>query len=326
MNTPPAAGQNQIRSQEYWRRIFQGRPDFCSWQEPKQLCVKDAVRDCLSERPGVLRVLDFGIGSMGLYRSLEDELMRRVTLTGVSESLQHDPADPLLARYPIEIAIGPGLSPLAKMPSASQDRVVCSYVFGYLSDQMRADALRAFARVLVGGGKLILVLHHPRGKRADKFRRSQPYWQQARELYRQLLQARYAEASALLHGLTDLLDASFAHDRQYRGYLASYLTTAERFISVYCPAGHRARPACEAALSDCERTLQLIGRELAMTCQSLRPIAHPARSLPLPGELTLTKLIECADPTDGLPIAHVLTAVRRDGVAYSNPSMAVPES
>jgi SAM-dependent methyltransferase len=268
------------------------------------------VRECLSEPAGLVRVLDFGIGSMGLYRALEDDLMRRIEVTGISESPQHDPADPLLARHAIEIAVGPGLSPLTWVADGSQDRVVCSYVFDYLSDPMRAEALRAFARVLAGGGKLLLVLHHPRGRRADKFRRSRPYWPMARALYERLSSGRHAEASALLEELTVLLNASFGNDDRYRGYLASYLKTAELFLSEFCVDGRVDGPVPGAALIDCERTACLIDRELAMTCEALRPIEHPASDLALPSELALCDLVECIDPTDGWPIAHVLTAIR----------------
>jgi hypothetical protein len=192
-------------------------PDFCSWQTPKQRRVLHAVRECLREPAGRVRVLDFGVGSLGLYRALDDDLMRRIELLGFSPSQQHDPADPLLARHAIEIVVGRGLSPLAKVPAASQDRVVCSYVFDYLSDPARCGVLHAFARVLRGGGKLLLILHHPRGKR---------------------------------------------------------------------------------------------DRQRAMACETLRPIEHPASELALPGALRLSDVVECEDPVDGAPIAHVLTVVR----------------
>ena len=128
-----------------------------------------------------------GIGSMGLYRSLEDELMSRIRLTGISESQQHDAADPWVARHAIEIAVGPDLAPLANVAAASQDRIVCTYVLDYLSDPMRSDALIAFARVMLPGAKLVLVLHHPHGRRANKFRRSRPYWPMAHDVYAHLL-------------------------------------------------------------------------------------------------------------------------------------------
>jgi SAM-dependent methyltransferase len=309
MNAPLDAGATPIASGHYWRSIFLRNPDFCSWQTPKQQRVRDAVRACLSEPAGLVRVLDFGIGSMELYRSLGDDVMRRIELTGISESPQHDAADPLFARYPIDIAIGPGLSPLALVPAQSQDRVVCSYVFDYLGDEMRSEALQAFARVMAEGAKLLLILHHPRGRRADKFRRSQPYWPVARAIYEQLLTRRYAEAAALLKDGKTLL-AAFANDDRYRRYLASYLKTAERFLSAFCLDGHLACAVPDAAWLDCERSVGAIDREQAMTCQALRPIEHPASDLAMPRELTLCSVVTHEDPTDGTPIAHVLTAVR----------------
>jgi SAM-dependent methyltransferase len=298
-------------SDQYWRRLFMRNPDFCSWQAPKQQRVLDAVRGCLSEPAGRVRVLDFGIGSLGLYRALGDGLMRRLQLTGTSESQQHDAADSLLARYAIELAIGPGLAPLAALPDGSQDRVVCSYVLDYLSDRARADALRAFARVLTDEGKLLLVLHHPRGKRADKFRRSRSYWPIARALYERLLAARYAEASALHDELMALLHTRFDDDDRYREYLASYLRTAEHVMSDFCDGGRLIQAVPEEAWLACEHAAQLIDRELAMTCEALRPIERPASDLALPHELRLSELMECADPTDGSPMAYVLTATRR---------------
>lgn len=310
MHAPLAAGDRAVASEHYWRGVFMRNPDFCSWQAPKQRDVRNAIRECLCEPAGRVRVLDFGIGSLGLYRALDDDLLRRIELTGTSESQQHDPGDPLLARHAIEIAIGPGLSPLAGVATASQDRVVCSYVFDYLSDQERCDALDAFARVLAPGGKLLLVLHHARGKRADKFRRSRRYWPMARAVYERLQRGRYAEASALLQELQVFLCTVFAADAGYRCYLASYARTAELFIATFCPGGRLIASVPEAALLDCERSAHLIDRELAMTCDALRPVAEPMR-LPLPPELELDRVVECSDPEDGWPIAHVLTAVRR---------------
>jgi len=302
-------GRSRKASAQYWHGVFMRNPDFCSWQAPKQRCVRNAVRECLSEPVGLVRVLDFGIGNLGLYRALEDELMRRIELIGISESLQHDPADPLLARHAIDVVIAPGLSPLAQVLAGSQDRVVCSYVFDYLSDPARAGALCAFARVLAGGGKLLLVLHHPRGKRAEKVRRSRRYWPRARRLYELLLSGRHAEASALLNELTAWLRAAFGHDHRYRRYLASFLKTAELFMSELCLDGRAVCPVPEAVLVYFERCASSIDRERAMTCDALRPFEHPARDLPLPSELVLADLVECTDPTDDSPVAHVLIAV-----------------
>jgi SAM-dependent methyltransferase len=297
-------------SDQYWRRLFMRNPDFCSWQAPKQRRVLDAVRSCLSEPAGRMRVLDFGIGSLGLYRALGDGLMRRLQLTGTSESQQHDTADSLLARHAVEIKIGPGLSPLAPLSDGSQDRVVCSYVFDYLSDRARAEALGAFARVLVDGGKLLLVLHHPRGKRAEKFHRSRPYWSMARSLYEQLRSGRYAEASTLRKELTALLHARFGDDDRYRGYLESYLRIADLFMAHFCDGGRLVGAVPEQAWNDCEQAARLIDRELAMTSDALRPIEQPARDLALPRELKLCDVVEHADPTDGSPMAYVLTATK----------------
>lgn len=297
-----------ISSSHYWRGIFARNPDFCSWQTPKQARVRRAVRKCLSETSGRVRVLDFGIGSLGLYRSLEDELMERIQLTGISESLQHDAADPWLACHSIEVAIGPGLAPLAHVPAASQDRVVCTYVLDYLSDQMRADALAAFARVMAMGAKLVLVLHHPRGRRAEKFRRSQPFWSMARAVYDHLSNGRHAQANALLHELHALLNTELAPDARYRGYLASYLKTAQRFLSELCEDGRLTCTVPDAALLACEHAASSTDRERAMTCDALRPIEHPARDLVLPRALRLCDLFTHIDPTDGAPMAYVLTA------------------
>jgi len=48
-----------------------------------------------------------------------------------------------------------------------------------------------------------------------------------------------------------------------------------------------------------------------MTCEALHPIERPASELALPSELMPSEFLECADPTEGSPIAHVLTAVRQ---------------
>jgi SAM-dependent methyltransferase len=307
MNATLEARPSPTGSDRYWRGIFTRNPDFCSWQAHKQLPVRHAVRDCLNEVPGLVRVLDFGIGSMGLYRALDDELMRRMRLLGISESQQHDAADSLLARYAIDIAIGPGLTPLAQVPAQSRDRIVCSYVLDYLTDQARREALAAFARVMADGAKLVVVLHHPYGRRAEKFRRSRAYWPEARTLYEHLRSGRHEQARATLHALELLLERAFARDDRYRRYLASYLNTARRFLSDF--HGDRAVP--EAALVACENAACAIDRERAMTCDALRPIENPATDLALPSGLTRCEVIECADPTDGAPMAYVLTAVRR---------------
>jgi len=263
------------------------------------------------ETPGPLRVLDFGIGSLDLYRSLEGSgLLERISLTGISESQQHDDDDPLLARYRIRIALGPGLSPLTDIPQGSQDHVLCTYVFAYLSQEARSEALRAFARVLVPNGKVTLVLHHARSERARKFRRSEPYWQKAGQLYDRLLEGKYGAAAALLDGLNHTLYSDFGQDPAYRSYLASYLKTAARFLTTFCVNGRRVYRVPEVALLDCENTRQWIERELAMTCRSFHPVENPVADLTLPAELAHRSLVECVDPGSGLPLAHVLTATK----------------
>jgi SAM-dependent methyltransferase len=299
-------------SADYWRRILRGKKDFCGWQTPRQRQVRNALRACLLETPGPLRVLDFGIGSLGLYRALESgDLLERISLTGISESQQHDDDDPLLARYRVRIALGPGLTPLAAVPQSSHDHVLCTYVFAYLSEDARSEALRAFARVLVPGGQVTLVLHHARGDRARKFRRSEPYWQKAGQLYERLLEGSYGLASALLDELNHALFADFGRDPGYRSYLASYLKTAARFLTTFCVNGRRVYRVPEVALLDCENTRHWIERELAMTCRSFHPIERPLDDLALPAELSHRKLTECVDLESGLPLAHVLTATKR---------------
>jgi SAM-dependent methyltransferase len=309
-----AAGSSALRpiaSSDYWRRIFTRNPDFCSWQSAKQAHVRDAVCACLNEIPGPLRVLDFGIGNMGLYRVLDDTLMGRIALTGISESQQHRADDPLLERHRIRIETGPGLAPCARVASGSQDVVLCTYVFAYLDAQMRADALAVFARVLVAGGTLVLVLHHPLGERERKFRRAETYWPEARSLYERLIEGRYAEARALLHRLTAFLKETFGADEAFNRYLTSYLKTAVRFIETFCPDEADAKPICAipaAALFDCGEMRRLIDREWTMTSRSFHPIDNPGETLPLPPELPLSNIAECFDPTCGSPIARVVTA------------------
>ena len=311
MTAHSSAGPRPIASEDYWRQIFTRNPSFCSWQSTKQAHVRDAVCACLNEIPGPLRVLDFGIGNMGLYRAFDDSLMQRISLIGMSESQQHAAQDPLLARHRIRVEIGPGLLPFARVANRSQDFVVCTYVFAYLDAQMRAEALAAFARVLVSGGRLVLVLHHPRGERARKFRSTEPYWPYARSLYERLLEGRYAEARALLHALTAFLNETFGKDDGYLRYLASYLKTAARFLEMFCADHTDAKRVCaipEPALIDCRDMRRLIDREWVMTCRSFHPIESPALELALPAELCLSNIAECVDPVCGSPMAHVVTA------------------
>ena len=315
MAAPSSVAPRPFASEDYWRRIFTRNPDFCSWQSAKQAHVRDVVRACLNRVPGPLRVLDFGIGNMGLYRAFDDTLMQRISLTGISESQQHAAEDQLLARHRIRIETGPGLSPCARVASGSQDFVLCTYVFAYLDAQMRAEALAVFARVLTPGGGLVLVLHHARGERERKFRCAEPYWPKARSLYERLIEGRYAEARALVHALSAFLDETFGADEGFVRYLASYLKTAVRFIEMFCTDDADAKRVCaipEAALFDCHDMRRLIDREWAMTCRSFHPIENPRVDLALPAGLRLSNIAECVDPTCGSPIAHVVMATAAD--------------
>lgn len=310
MTVSVSGGPRPFASGSYWRNIFARNPDFCSWQSDKQVEVLSRVRACLNEQPGQLRVLDFGIGNMGLYRALDEGLMQRISLTGISESRQHTAEDPLLPRYGIRINIGPGLSPCRRLPIGSADFVVCTYVFAYLDAQARAETLAVLARALVPGGRMILVLHHPGSERARKFRCSEPYWPDARLLYDRLVEGRYSDARMLLRSLTELLSKTFAADERYRRYLASYLKTARRFLRSFCadePSAEILADVPESALIDCREMRRLIDREWAMTCRSFHPVENPA-DLALPGELALSDITACVDPTCGLPVAHVVTA------------------
>ena len=314
MDAPDSAEARLSASGAYWRGIFSRNPEFCSWQSPRQSRVREAVCACLNGMPGTLRTLDFGIGSLGLYRALDDTLMRRLSLTGISESQQHSAADPLLDRYPVRIAVGPGLSPLRGIADQSQDLVLCTYVFAYLDARMRRDALAAFARLLVPGGRLVLVLHHPRGERARKFHASEPYWPSVRLLYERLLTGRFAEARVQLHALTAYLAESFEADEIYPRYLASYLKTATRFLATFCAHTPDARLVCavhEEALRDCRDMLHLIDREWSMTCRAFNPITDPAQELEPPTALRLSDVAELVDPTCGAPIANLVTMAAR---------------
>ena len=314
MGAPDNAMSQPVVSADYWRQIFRRNPDFCSWQSTRQRRVRDAIIACLEETPGLLHVLDFGIGNMGLYRVFDDRLMRRIALTGISESQQHAADEPMISRYRIHIETGPSLTPCARVADHSQDVVVCTYVFAYLVTQTRADALAAFARLLVPGGKLVLVLHHPRGERAQKFQRSQPFWPSARQLYEYLRAARYADARELLGSLTEFLIVNFGTDERYLRYLASYLKTAARFVSMFSAEDNaisRQRTIPDEALADCRLMQLLIDRERAMTCESFAPVEQPARDLDFPPALRLLNVEECHDPMSDAPIAHVVTATAK---------------
>jgi SAM-dependent methyltransferase len=300
-------------SQRYWQRVFRGNPELTSWQAGQQARVRAAVQSRLNATPGAQRVLDFGIGNLALYRALDPDLMRRITLLGITESQQHDTDDPLFDRSRIEILIGPGLEPFARVARESQHHVVCSYVFAYLDEPTRAQALQRFARVLVPGGRLTLVLHHPRGARARKLQASAPYWPAARTLYACLLDRDYDDAHARLLELDAFLQATFAGEPVYRRYLASYLKTARRFLTLF---GRPDRPHTDipdAAWQDCVDTQRLIDREQAMTCDSFRPVVDPLADLPLPSELGDVVVSEQVNPISGQPIANILCARRAQG-------------
>jgi SAM-dependent methyltransferase len=146
-----------VASGDYWRRIFENNPSFSSWHEAKQSEVKNEIVAKLRQGRVPLRVLDYGIGNMGLYRCLDGDLMDSLDLTGVSESQQHDADDELISRFRVNVVVGSGLSPLFAIPSGSKDRIISSYVFAYLDDSIRADLLREFARILAPTGELILA-------------------------------------------------------------------------------------------------------------------------------------------------------------------------
>lgn len=311
MIAPASIDPSPYASEDYWRGIFTRNPDFCSWQSGRQAYVRDAVCARLNETGGPLRVLDFGIGNMGLYRVFDDSLMRRISLTGISESQQHSTDDPLLERYSITIETGRGLTPCARVASRSQDFVVCTYVFAYLDVQTRAHALAVFARMLVSGGRLVLVLHHPHGERARNFRRAETFWPKARSLYERLLEGSYAEARTQLLSLTACLDRTFGADEACHRYLASYLKTATRFLKIFCADDAGAKQIyaiADPALEDCRDTLRLIDREWSMTSRAFHPIKDPSQNLALPERLSLSDIAECVDPESGSPIAYVVTA------------------
>lgn len=308
-----AAAPRPFATGDYWRRIFARNPDFCSWQCDKQKHVLEYVTARLDELPGAVRVLDFGVGNLGLYRAFDDALMRRLALTGTSESEQHRSDDPLLARYHVRILIGAGLAPLELVENGSQDVVLCTYVLDYLDAQMRADVLAAFARVLAPGGRLVLALHHPQGERQRKFQRAARFWPEAHALYDRLISGRYAEARELLQVLNALLRETFGADAAFARYLASYLKVATRFIEAFCSDTETRLPQSgipRAALSDCGAMLNLIEREWSMTSESLQPIEDPGETLPLPAALRVADVAECSDPSCGSPLANVMTAVR----------------
>jgi hypothetical protein len=167
-------------------------------------------------------------------------------------------------------------------------------------------------------------LHHPKGERARKFRESASFWPQARAVYSALLRRHDAEARARLTRLEDILTAQFAGDPRYRQYLASYLMTARRFLTLYSADGGAATPVLPEALFDCERTQRLIDREFSNTCQSFRPVADPALDLNLPSALLLSHVTECADPRNSVPIANVLTAHKTHAVASPANGLARP--
>lgn len=312
MQAMAAACAIPVTSGEYWSRIFRRNPEFCSWRASQQAEVLEAIKseiDTVKRRR--IRVLDFGIGSLGLYRALDDSYVRAMVLTGISESKQHNDADPWIAQHSIRIFVGPGVKPLYDLTPSSFDMVICTYVFAYLSDEMRARALAGFCRALAPGGKLLLVLHHPEGDRARKITQAKRYWPLARHVYTSLLNGNYALSKRLLLRSLQMLDHAFSADYEYLNYLVSYLRSADQVLERYIHANTRVKPIPDVAIADCEGTLKLIDREVSMTCDRFHPVKDPEEDLTLPSALALHSLRVCRDPRNGAPMANVLTAIKR---------------
>ena len=309
---PRTDDSEPVASKDYWQRIFRNNPRFSSWQHAKQRAVKREILKSLGGSRDPLRVLDFGIGNLGLYHCFDHALLDRLELTGISESEQHDPNDELLTRYRIDVITGEGVSPLEAIRSESMDVVISTYVLAYLNGATRARLLEELGRVLAPNGELVLVLHHPAGRRNRAFKRSYRYWISARQLYLQLLDGRWANARQTLAGLAHLLSEHFPDDVQHRRYLASYIRTGARFVEMFCRSAKEASAIPEQAFIDCEETVRLIDREFAMTCQSFNPIHDPIGDLVLPASLRVARLTECRDPTDNTPIANVFRACKDD--------------
>lgn len=302
-----------LASKDYWQRIFRNNPSFSSWQHVKQSAVKGEIQKSLVKLRDPLRVLDFGIGNLGLYHCFDGALLNRLELTGISESQQHDPTDELLRRYRIEVITGEGVSPLSTIRSESMDVVISTYVLAYLDDTARARLLAELGRILAPTGELVLVLHHPAGRRSRAFKGSYSHWINARRLYLQLLSGQWNRARQTLAGLIDDLSERFPEDAQHRRYLESYIRTGARFLEMFCVSADEESSIPERALIDCEETIRLIDREFAMTCQSFNPIYNPIIDIALPAGLRFAGLTECWDPSDSMPIANVFRASKDNG-------------
>jgi SAM-dependent methyltransferase len=300
-----------VSSEDYWRRIFKNNPDFSSWQTQKQLHVRNELIRKLDQDKRQLRILDYGIGNMALYLCFDDDLLARIHLTGMSESLQHDANDRLNRKFKTRILVGEGLSPFSQIPSESKDYVISSYVLAYLPESRRAELIEECCRVLVPDGELILILHHPNSRRKRKFELSERYWMKTRQLYVHLLERKYQSAQADLNEITGYLDATFSDDASYRKYLESYLKTGAKFLQLLSLNGSEYGPIPREALLDCKRMIRLIQREFTMTCHAFQPIKNPRTDIVLPPELSVSELTECLDPTDQTPIANFYTAIKR---------------
>jgi SAM-dependent methyltransferase len=301
---------NSFSSEDYWRRIFKNNPNFSSWNTPKQSQVKNEILNKLNQGKKPLRILDYGIGNMGLYRCFENSLLNRIQLTGISQSQQHDENDKLIRNFQIKILIGKDLSPFSEILSESNDYIISSYVFAYLEKNRHAKLLEEFCRVLVPNGELILVLHHPDGRRNKKFKLSETYWTKTLELYTQLIYGNYNTAKINLDSIQKYLYDTFSDDVKYKNYLESYIKVGVKFLEHYYTHTVKDCTILENALFDFKSMIQLVKREFTMTYKSFQPIKNPKTDIVLPPRLLFSQLIECFDPTDQTPIANFFTAVK----------------
>jgi SAM-dependent methyltransferase len=231
-------------------------------------------------------------------------------LTGISQSQQHDEDDKLIKNFRIKIIIGKDLSPFSEILSESNDYVISSYVFAYLEKNRRAKLLEEFCRVLAPNGELILILHHPDGRRNKKFKLSEPYWTKTLELYTQLMHGSYNAAKINLDSIKNYLCNTFSGDVKYRNYLESYIKVAVKFLENYYTNPEKNCIMLEGTLLDFKSMIQLVKRESTMTYKSFQPIKNPKTDIVLPTRLLFSQLTECFDPTDQTPIANFFTAVK----------------
>lgn len=298
-----------LDSAAYWRGIFTRHPGFCSWQTPRQAAVRAAIESTLSRLPRPARVLDFGVGNLGLYHALAPELLDGLSLTGVSESAQHDPHDPLLARMRGKVLVTPQSLPLA-LPTASVDLALATYVLAYLDEARRRQLLLEFARVIAPGGRLLLALHHPESRRHDSFRRSAPFWQHAERAYVGLLAGDYDAAARHTSAAEAHVQDGFHDDPQHARYLRSHLRTAARFLEYFVREGLLTALPPSVAIDDCRDTLGRITRERAMTTDGFAPVLEPERLPGLRPRFRLHSCQTCVAPDERGPLAHVLVAIR----------------